>query len=62
MAEKREYWGEKYPERTPAAFREGTFELIAHVQSPGESRNAFIRDAVDREIARREREKEKAEE
>ena len=61
MVDKREYWGEKFPERMPAAFRDGTVDRIARVQKSGESRTAFIREAVDALIERRERAKAKKE-
>ena len=44
-----------WPEKFAAQFREGTFERIAKVQLFGESRAAFVREAVDLLIAERER-------
>jgi hypothetical protein len=38
-----------------ARFAEGTFERIAAVLSPEEDRTDFVREAVDRELRRRER-------
>jgi len=38
-----------------ARFRAGTFERIAKVLGEGEDRTDFVREAVDRELARREK-------
>ena len=45
-----------WPEKFAAQFREGTFWRMARVQAFGESKVAFIREAVDLLIAKRERE------
>lgn len=42
-------------EQTPARFPEGTLERIDSVLGEGEKRSDLIREAVDREIKRRER-------
>jgi hypothetical protein len=42
-----------------AKFPEGTFEQIAAVLAPDEDRTDFVRKAVEREIARRQKVKEK---
>ena len=42
-----------------ARFLPGTFSLIAAVSKPGEDRTDFVREAVNREIGRRERAKAK---
>jgi predicted DNA-binding protein len=42
-------------EQTPARFPEGTLARIDAVLSDKEKRSDFIREAVEREIARRER-------
>jgi len=42
-------------EQTPARFPEGTLERIDSVLEEGEKRSDLIREAVDREIKRRER-------
>lgn len=47
----------EFTERILAPFRDGTLARIARVLSVGEDRTAFIRDAVERELRRREREK-----
>ncbi|WP_146618668.1 YlcI/YnfO family protein [Rhodoplanes elegans] len=45
----------RWAEDMQARFPEGTFDRIAAVLSDGEDRTDFVRDAVDRELARRER-------
>jgi len=47
----------QYVEDMLARFRLGTFERIAALLKPGEDRADFVREAVDREIRRRERSK-----
>jgi metal-responsive CopG/Arc/MetJ family transcriptional regulator len=42
-------------EQTPARFPEGTLERIDAVLEDGEKRSDLIREAVEREIKRRER-------
>lgn len=42
-------------EQTPARFPEGTLARIDAVLAEGEKRSDFIREAVEREIKRRER-------
>jgi hypothetical protein len=42
-------------EQTPARFPEGTLARIDALLEPKEKRSDFIREAVDREIKRRER-------
>lgn len=42
-------------EQTPARFPEGTLSRIDELLGPREKRADFIREAVEREIARRER-------
>jgi hypothetical protein len=42
-----------------ARFRAGTFARIAAVLEGGEDRTDFVREAVERELKRRERAKEK---
>lgn len=42
-------------EQTPARFSEGTLERIDAVLDEGEKRSDLIREAVEREIRRRER-------
>lgn len=42
-------------EQTPARFPEGTLERIDAVLEDGEKRSDLIREAVDRELKRRER-------
>jgi hypothetical protein len=44
----------RWPERTAIKFAEGTFERIAAVLTDGEDRMRFMREAVEREIRRRE--------
>jgi metal-responsive CopG/Arc/MetJ family transcriptional regulator len=41
-------------EQTPARFAEGTLARIDAVLSEGEKRSDFIREAVERELERRE--------
>jgi hypothetical protein len=43
-------------EQMPARFPEGTFARIEDVRGEAETRTSFIQEAVEREIARRERE------
>jgi hypothetical protein len=45
----------RWPERTAIKFAAGTFERIAAVLADGEERMAFMREAVERELERRER-------
>lgn len=45
-----------WPEKFAAQFRQGTFERMAKVQPFGEPRAAFVREAIDLLIAKRERE------
>jgi hypothetical protein len=45
----------RWSERVGAKFAAGTRERIATVLADGEERTAFIREAVEREIARRKR-------
>lgn len=42
-------------EQTPARFPEGTLERIDRLLEDGETRADFIRDAVERELMRRQR-------
>ena len=44
-----------WAEDMQARFQEGTFERIDAVLSDGEERTAFVREAVERELKRRER-------
>jgi hypothetical protein len=44
----------RWPERTAIKFAAGTFERIAAVLADDEDRMAFMREAVDRELERRE--------
>jgi hypothetical protein len=44
----------RWSEDMQARFPEGTFARIAAVLAPGEDRTDFVREAVEREIARRE--------
>jgi hypothetical protein len=44
----------RWPERTAIKFAAGTFERIAAVLEDGEERMAFMREAVERELKRRE--------
>lgn len=45
----------EWAEDMQARFPEGTFERIAAVLSEDEDRTAFVREAVERELKRRER-------
>ena len=45
----------QWPERVGAKFAAGTFDRIAAALADGEERTAFIREAVERELARREK-------
>lgn len=45
----------KYVEDMAARFLAGTFERIARVLREGEDRADFVREAVDKELRRRER-------
>lgn len=45
----------KYVEDMVARFAEGTFERIKSVLTDGEDRADFVRDAVEKELRRRER-------
>ncbi|GLR77541.1 hypothetical protein HUE56_29570 (plasmid) [Azospirillum oryzae] len=45
----------KYIEDMVARFAEGTFERIKRVLTEGEDRADFVRDAVEKELSRRER-------
>ena len=49
----------EFTERVLAPFRDGTLARIARALFGNEDRTAFIRDAVERELARRERERKK---
>jgi hypothetical protein len=49
----------RWPERTAIKFAAGTFERIAAVLADDEDRMAFMREAVQREIERRERAEER---
>lgn len=42
-------------DQTPARFPEGTLAKVDALCEPGESRADFLREAVDREIKRRQR-------
>jgi len=44
----------RWPERTAIKFAAGTFERIAVILDEGEDRMTFMREAVEREIERRE--------
>jgi hypothetical protein len=44
----------RWPERVMAKLPAGTLERIAAVLEKGEERTAFLREAVEREIERRE--------
>lgn len=44
-----------WPDAMLAKFPEGTFDRIAAVLRPGEDRTDMVREAVDREVRRRER-------
>lgn len=46
-------------EQTPARFPEGTLRRIDSALMPGEKRSDFIREAVENELTRRERQKAK---
>ena len=50
-----------WPEEIVCRFKAGTFERVKRVLEFGEPISAFVRVAVDREIARRERAKAKGE-
>jgi hypothetical protein len=45
----------QWPERVGAKFAAGTLDRIAAALADGEERTAFIREAVERELARREK-------
>lgn len=45
----------RWAEDMVARFAEGTFERIAAVLSPEEDRTDLVREAVDRELRRREK-------
>lgn len=45
----------QWQEDMQARFPEGTFERIAAVLANGEDRTDFVREAVERELSRRER-------
>jgi hypothetical protein len=49
----------QWAEDMVARFRAGTFARIAAVLEGGEDRTDFVREAVERELKRRERAKEK---
>lgn len=49
----------EFTERILAPFRDGTLARIAAVLEGEEDRTAFIRDAVERELKRRERQQNK---
>lgn len=44
-------------DKMPGRFPEGTFARMDAVRDDGETRTAFVQDAVEREIKRRERQK-----
>jgi hypothetical protein len=44
----------RWPERVMAKLAAGTLERIAAVLEKGEERTAFLREAIEREIERRE--------
>jgi hypothetical protein len=48
-----------WPERTAVKFPAGTFARVAAVLEEKEDRTDFFRKAVERELKRREREKQK---
>lgn len=54
---RKSYMGRKkmWAEDMQARFSEGTFDRIDAVLSEGEERTAFVREAVERELKRRER-------
>lgn len=45
----------RWAEDMQARFAEGTFARVAAVLAEGEDRTDFVRDAVERELGRRER-------
>ena len=45
----------RWPERVGAKFAAGTLDRIAAALADGEERTAFIREAVERELERREK-------
>lgn len=45
----------RWSEDMQARFQDGTFDRIAAVLQDGEDRTDFVREAVDRELKRRER-------
>jgi hypothetical protein len=45
----------RWAEDMQARFEEGTFDRIEAVLAEGEDRTDFVRDAVERELKRRER-------
>ena len=45
----------KYPEKTLGAYPPGTFDRIEQVLGDTEDRTDFFREAVERELKRRER-------
>ncbi len=45
----------QWPERVGAKFAAGTLDRIAAALADGEERTAFISEAVERELARREK-------
>jgi hypothetical protein len=49
----------RWPERTAIKFAAGTFDRIAAVLADEEDRMTFMREAVEREIERREKAAEK---
>ena len=49
----------RWSEDMQARFEEGTFDRIAALLDEGEDRTDFVREAVDRELTRRERLKRK---
>lgn len=50
----------QYPEKFLASFAEGTLARLNAVKEEGEDQRAVIREAVERELKRRERAKPKA--
>lgn len=47
----------EWPEKWLASFAKGTLARIDAVKEPGEDRRSIIRQALDRELKRRERQK-----
>lgn len=53
MAGRKKQWSEDMQARFPA----GTFKRIESVSADGEQRTDFVREAVERELKRREKKK-----